>query len=151
MKKTPLLLLLVVVSMHSAWAQPHNNPVFTGADPHAIMIGKEYWVYPTNAVDTGAHKRADRFYAYASTDLQQWTNRGELITMNDINWIRDDGAANHSLWAPALLHYKKKYYVGKKMWKDPAGGTRKVAVEAISYDNNGLIVPVQMTDSISGF
>lgn len=105
----PILVILLFLRCDTAAAQ--GNPVLTGADPDAITVGKEYWIYPTNSLDTGLHRSADRFYAYSSKDLTKWEYRGQLIQINEISWIKADSAKRHQLWAPDVLENKGKFYL----------------------------------------
>jgi len=105
----PTLIISFVLVSHIAIAQ--GNPVLTGADPDAITVGKEYWIYPTNSLDTGTHRNTDRFYAYSSKDLTNWKNRGQLIQIDEIPWIKDDSAKRHALWAPDVLEHNGKFYL----------------------------------------
>ena len=107
--KSAALTALITISFLKANAQV--NPVITGADPDAITVGKEYWVYPTNGSDTGRFRRDDRFFGYSSPDMVHWQNRGELINIKDISWIKDDSVKNHGLWAPDVLEHKGKFYL----------------------------------------
>ncbi|MET0904587.1 MAG: hypothetical protein ABWY10_00825, partial [Tardiphaga sp.] len=77
-----------------------GNPQVQGADPHAMFIGDELWVFPTGG--PGGSWSADRFGAFSSRDLKTWTPRGELIRREQIGWIKDDGAPQHFLWAPGV-------------------------------------------------
>ena len=86
-----------------------GNPQFTGADPHAMFIGDELWVFPTGG--PGGSWEADRFGAFSSKDLKTWTPRGELIRREQIGWIKDDGAPQHFLWAPGVARANGKYYL----------------------------------------
>lgn len=86
-----------------------RNPQFEGADPHAMMIGKELWVFPTGG--PGGSWTADRFGAFSSSDLRTWKPRGELIRRDQISWITDDGAPEHFLWAPGVATRDGKYYL----------------------------------------
>ena len=81
------------------------NPVFPGADPHGMVVGDTVWVYPT-------HYRGPvhAFYAYASSDLQQWTKQGPVLEFKDISWIEEDGAPRHGAWAPCVAEKAGKYY-----------------------------------------
>jgi beta-xylosidase len=103
------IMLLLAMGYQHTFAQ--GNPVLSGADPHAVVFGKEYWIYPTNGADTGLYRRSDRFFSYSSTDLSKWQRRGTLLTIDEIKWIKDDGAQKHSLWAPAMIVHKGKYYL----------------------------------------
>ena len=86
-----------------------DNPQFQGADPHAMYIGKELWVFPTGG--PGGSWVADRFGAFSSTDRKHWKSRGELIRRENIRWIGDDGAREHFLWAPAVATRNGKWYL----------------------------------------
>lgn len=86
-----------------------GNPQFQGADPHAMFIGDELWVFPTGG--PGGSWEADRFGAFSSKDLKTWTPRGEMIRRDQIGWIKDDGAPEHFLWAPGVASANGKYYL----------------------------------------
>lgn len=86
-----------------------DNPQFQGADPHAMMIDGELWVFPTGG--PGGSWAADRFGAFSSRDLKTWRNRGELIRRDQIRWIGDDGAPEHFLWAPGVATRDGKWFL----------------------------------------
>ncbi|OAN62361.1 glycosyl hydrolase 43 family protein [Sphingomonas sp. TDK1] len=86
-----------------------DNPQFAGADPHALFIGSDLWIFPTGG--PGGSWSADRFGAFSSRDLRQWKARGELIRRDQIRWIPDDGAPAHFLWAPAIAIRGGRYYL----------------------------------------
>ncbi|MDY0959007.1 family 43 glycosylhydrolase [Sphingomonas sp. CFBP8993] len=86
-----------------------RNPQFEGADPHAVMIGDEMWIFPTGG--PGGSWAADRFGAFSSRDLKTWRPRGELIRRDQIKWIEDDGAREHFLWAPGVATRGGKWYL----------------------------------------
>ena len=86
-----------------------ENPQFEGADPHAIVIEGDLWVFPTGG--PGGSWAADRFGAFSTSDLKTWRNRGELIRRDQIKWIGDDGAPQHFLWAPGVAAANGKYYL----------------------------------------
>lgn len=82
------------------------NPVMDGADPHAIVIGRDYWIYPTEA-----RTRRKIFAAYRSTDLRVWQRQGTILDLDGIPWIKEDGAPRHHAWAPALAVKDRKAYL----------------------------------------
>ena len=86
-----------------------DNPQFQGADPHAMMIDGELWVFPTGG--PGGSWAADRFGAFSSRDLKTWQPRGELIRRDQIAWIDADGAREHFLWAPGVAMRDGKWYL----------------------------------------
>jgi beta-xylosidase len=101
--------LLLALCLSSATMAAADNPQFQGADPHAMMIDGEMWVFPTGG--PGGSWRADRFGAFSSRDLITWRSRGELIRRDAIRWIDDDGARDHFLWAPAIAQRHGKWYL----------------------------------------
>lgn len=90
-------------------APREGNPQFQGADPHAMFIGDELWVFPTGG--PGGSWSADRFGAFSTSDLKSWKSRGELIRRDQIKWLKDDGAPEHFLWAPGVATRNGKYYL----------------------------------------
>ncbi|MGK6324274.1 family 43 glycosylhydrolase [Sphingomonas sp. DT-51] len=86
-----------------------DNPQFQGADPHAVMIGNELWLFPTGGPE--GSWAADRFRAFSSPDLKTWRPRGELIRRDQIAWIGADGAPEHFLWAPGVATRDGKWYL----------------------------------------
>jgi beta-xylosidase len=81
------------------------NPVMDGADPHAQVIGNDYWLYPTEA-----HSRRPVFAAYRSTDLRNWKRQGTLLDLGQVPWVKADGAPWHGAWAPAIAEKNGKFY-----------------------------------------
>ncbi|WP_293880992.1 family 43 glycosylhydrolase [Sphingomonas sp.] len=106
MKRFLFAVALLLATVHPALAR---NPQFQGADPHAMYIGKELWVFPTGG--PGGSWVADRFGAFSSTDRKHWKSRGELIRRDSIAWIGDDHAKEHFLWAPAVATRGGKWYL----------------------------------------
>jgi hypothetical protein len=52
-----------------------KNPVFLAADPHAMVFAEKVWIYPTYS------RRGERaFYAFESSDLQNWKRHGPFST-----------------------------------------------------------------------
>ena len=86
-----------------------GNPEFQGADPHAVLIGDELWVFPTGG--PGGSWAADRFGAFSSRDLKTWRSRGVSLRRDNIRWIDDDGARDHFLWAPGVARRNGKWYL----------------------------------------
>jgi len=84
---------------------PPTNPVMVGADPHAMAIGGQYWIYPTRSPAEG-----QGFFAYSSKDLRTWTQHGPILRFADVKWIKDDGEAVHYAWAPGVAERGGKIY-----------------------------------------
>ncbi|MGK6320036.1 family 43 glycosylhydrolase [Sphingomonas sp. DT-204] len=100
---------LAVAAILAATPAHADNPQFQGADPHAVMIGGELWIFPTGG--PSGSWTADRFGAWSSGDLVHWKSRGVLIRRDAIEWIDDDGAPEHFLWAPAVATRNGKWYL----------------------------------------
>lgn len=82
-------------------------PPFAGADPDIEVADGRYWIYPTNSGEGGAA----RLYAWTSRDLRAWQRDRELLRLDDIDWIGDDGAPRHFLWAPDMVAANRRYYL----------------------------------------
>ena len=80
-----------------------ENPIFSGADPHAVKFKNTFWVYPTGG-------RSTQFYAYYSTNLLNWERVGPVLDFKDVTWIEADGQKTHYAWAPCVLEWSGKFY-----------------------------------------
>ncbi len=96
----PLLLTLILAMPSFPSFLAAQNPVFDGADPHAIVVDDVVWVYPT-------HGHREHFYAFSSPDLVNWTQHGPILNFADIDWIPEGKHA----WAPGILEKDGKYYL----------------------------------------
>jgi hypothetical protein len=83
-----------------------GNPLFRGADPHAVRIADRVWIYPTHY-----RGREPGFYAYSSKDLMTWDVHGPILSFSNVGWIDDDGAPRHFAWAPCVAEKDGKYYL----------------------------------------
>ncbi len=83
-----------------------GNPLFPGADPDVLIADKKYWIYPTT--EAGPN---DELFVHSSPDLRHWKTIGPVLNLADIGWVTADGAPNHQLWAPGVLHEGGKYYL----------------------------------------
>lgn len=86
-----------------------RNPGFQGADPHAVFVGEELWVFPTGGPDK--HWGSNRLGAWSSSDLQNWKSRGEVINRSKISWFEADGSKRHYLWAPSVIQSRGRWYL----------------------------------------
>lgn len=81
--------------------------LFAGADPDIEVADGRYWIYPTNSGEGGA----ERLYTWTSTDMKEWRRGPELLRLDAIRWIRDDGAERHWLWAPDMIAANGRHYL----------------------------------------
>lgn len=99
------------------------RPILDGytADPHAVVFGDKYYVYPTS--DKAGWQTTD-FSTWSSTDLVHWKNEGMILDVTtDLAW------ANIRGWAPAMVERDGKYFfyfaaeqkIGVAVSDSPAG------------------------------
>lgn len=84
---------------------PPPNPILPGADPHAVFVDGVLWIFPTWNDGQG-----ERFFAFSSTNLTQWQRHGPLLDLQDVAWIKADGAPRHHAWAPSVLQRDGKWF-----------------------------------------
>ena len=82
---------------------------FQGADPHALFIGNELWIFPTGG--PGKQWGSSRLGAWSSSDLRSWKNQGEVINRSKIGWFEADGSKRHYLWAPSVVRSRGQWYL----------------------------------------
>jgi beta-xylosidase len=99
------------------------KPILEGftADPHAVVFGDTYYVYPTS--DKPNWQTTD-FSAWSSKDLVHWKNEGIILDVaRDLSW------AKIRAWAPAMIERDGKYFfyfaaeqkIGVAVSDQPAG------------------------------
>lgn len=81
-----------------------GNPIDEGwyADPEGAIFEGEYWIYPTYSKP---YKEQLHFDAFSSPDLVHWTKHENIITNEQISWLR------LALWAPSVIHANNQYYL----------------------------------------
>ncbi len=95
-----------------------TNPVFEGwyADPEGIVLGDTYWIYPTYSAPFEKQLFLD---AFSSKDLINWTKHPNVLTAENVTWIKS------ALWAPSILESNGKYYLffgANDIYHDGEGG-----------------------------
>lgn len=81
-----------------------GNPLFSGwyADPEGIIIGDEYWIYPTYSAPYAQQLHLD---AFSSKDLVNWTKHPRILDQQAVKWLR------LALWAPAIVEKEGRFYL----------------------------------------
>ncbi|WP_146399558.1 glycoside hydrolase family 43 protein [Planctomycetes bacterium CA13] len=81
-----------------------GNPVVPGwyADPEGIIIGDEYWIFPTFSAAYDEQLHLD---AFSSPDLVNWTRHERVLDNKIVKWVR------RALWAPAIIEKSGKYFL----------------------------------------
>lgn len=106
--KRPLPLALAIAWIaipHGCGAEPESNPLFPGADPHAVCIEKRIYVFAT-----GLHGEGRKFHVMTSADGHEWRRQGPVLDFKDIPWITADGRTEAFAWAPCLATRGGKSY-----------------------------------------
>lgn len=81
-----------------------KNPIIDGfyADPDAAVFDGKIYIYPTT---DGNNWESTSFKTFSSTNMEQWTDEGVILDLNDVPWTEGKYA-----WAPAICEYNGKYY-----------------------------------------
>lgn len=105
-RKAALLLFLTIFTFVAFAQSPKTsgNPVFPGyyADPEAVIINKNYWIFPTYSNDYEKQVLMD---AFSSPDLVTWKKHPRIIDTAAVKW------AEKAMWAPAIVPKDGKYYL----------------------------------------
>jgi beta-xylosidase len=108
--KTGVLAVLTVMAAcaQEATMTTVSNPVIKGAaDPHAMVVGRTVWVYPTFSFE----RKHTLFFAFSSDDLKTWQRHGPLLDINHVPWVKEDGSNRHYAWAPCIVEQGGSYYL----------------------------------------
>lgn len=124
MRKALLFVMMIGCSLSMLAQAKKNNPVFEGwyADPEAIRIGSEYWIFPTYSAK---YDEQVFFDAFSSKDLRTWTKHERILDTAAVKWAR------RAMWAPAMVEKNGKFYLffgANDIQKDQEKGGIGVAV-----------------------
>ncbi|MDI9868906.1 glycoside hydrolase family 43 protein [Flectobacillus roseus] len=100
------LIFIITLSTVSAQSpkKTSGNPIFEGwyADPEAVILNKEYWVFPTFSAK---YKDQIFFDAFSSKDLVNWKKHPRILDTTAIKW------AKMAMWAPSILQKGKQFFL----------------------------------------
>lgn len=104
---TLFLFFILFLGIHSdleAKKRTSGNPIFSGwyADPHAVIYGDTYWVFPTYS---DLYEKQVFMDCFSSKDLVNWTKHSNIIDTAEVKW------AHKCMWAPAVIEKGGKYYL----------------------------------------
>jgi len=112
-KSLPVMLVLIVISLHDALAQ---NPIirdqFT-ADPTARIFNGKMYLFPSHDIPAPeSFPRKDWFcmedyHVFSSANLTDWTDHGVIVSQNKVEWVNP---TSYSMWAPDCIERNGKYY-----------------------------------------
>ena len=101
-------LLTFIFTLTNVFAQApkktSGNPIFEGwyADPEAVILNKEYWVFPTFSAK---YKDQVFFDAFSSKDLVNWKKHPKILDTTAIKW------AKIAMWAPSIVQKGKHFFL----------------------------------------
>ena len=98
-----ITVLFVILTGLNGTAQNSGNPVFPGwyADPEAVVINNEYWIFPTFSAP---YNKQVHFDAFSSFDLGKWTKHENILDTASVKW------AKRAMWAPSVIEKDGKYF-----------------------------------------
>lgn len=106
-KITVLLLATLSLTAVRAGKPMSGNPIIPSsvgwyADPHAMLYGNTFWIYPTTSLSFNRQTSLDCF---SSTDLVNWTRHERILSTDSVKWLKQ------ALWAPAAIERDGRYYL----------------------------------------
>lgn len=109
MRKSLLIICLVVVTCGSVIA---DNPLITHlftADPSAHVFDGVLYVYPSHDIDSpeGVNDFSmEDYHVFSTTDLMNFKDHGVALHQDDVPW----GDPNNTMWAPDCNKRGTNYY-----------------------------------------
>ncbi len=117
MYRLPLVLSVITSLVARAtpasacWRGKRDSPVLPGynADPHAVVFGDTYYIYPTA---DGQEWEGKSFYVWRSRDLVGWARSADpILTLNGASGPGNVPWADGKAWAPAVIERGGRYYL----------------------------------------
>ncbi len=110
-----------------------KNPIITSiytADPAPMVYGDTLYLYTTHDEDELINNFYTMFnwHCYSTKDMVNWTDHGEVFSLNDIEWAHDRA------WAPQCIERNGKFYLYCPVHKK----------------NGGMAIAVGVSDSPTG-
>jgi hypothetical protein len=117
---------------------PFVETIFT-ADPSAhTWDGETVYVYASHDMDPARGcDLMDRYHIFSSKDMVRWTDEGEILRSDDVNWGRPEGGF---MWAPDCAFKDGTYYYyfphpSETRWND----TWKIGVATSKYPHKDFV------------
>ncbi len=113
-----------------------------GGDPSVLVDGDTVYLYVGHDTATNDSYVIPEYLCYSTTDLQNWTYEGMVLSMSDVNW-----ADKNSAWAGQVAkHYDAeaghdRYYFYYCSWNKYDSGKQSIGV-AVSDSPTGPFVDI---------
>lgn len=100
-----------------------------GGDPSVLVDGDTVYLYTGHDASTDEQVansvyEIPEYLCYSSTDLVNWKSEGTVMTMDTVDWAKDDVSA----WASQVMKYNDKYYLYYCSWDKSGKQSIGVAV-----------------------
>lgn len=114
--KIPLLLAI------SSLAAQAKNPIFPGADPHAMVIDGSVWIYPTHS------ERGKNFWAFKLAADKTWQKSGPVLDLKEVPWLAKENQRGLGPWAPCVAVKGGKIYFYYSVGPQSEGHPSRIGV-----------------------
>ena len=98
------------------------NPIFSGADPHAVVIDGKVWIYPTHS------ENGKNFWAFKMTPQKTWEKVGPLLDLKDVPWLKSERQRDLGPWAPCIAVKGTKFYFYYSVGPQSEGHPSRIGV-----------------------
>ncbi len=111
-----------------------------GGDPSVLVDGDTVYLYTGHDASTDEQVansvyEIPEYLCYSSTDLVNWKSEGTVMTMDTVDWAKDDVSA----WASQVMKYNDKYYLYYCSWDK--SGKQSIGV-AVADSPTGTFVDI---------
>lgn len=119
-----MLCLCTVGQQEKLDAQATNPIVQTifSTDPAPMVYGDTLYVYTGSDKDNSDFYYMPDWHCYSTTDMQNWTDHGTLLSWSDFSWGKEDSA-----WAAQCIERNGKFYFYVTL-ENKSGGGRAIGV-----------------------
>lgn len=99
------ILSATAIATVSVASETIQNPLFAAADPAAVVLDGEVFIYPTQA-----RHREGTMWTWRSKDLKRWEVSDQpIFSITDAAWLTPDDGPRRILWAPCLIKVGPRY------------------------------------------
>ena len=125
-----------------------QNPIIRHirtADPSAhVWEDGKVWLYTSHDKDSSVnYNTMDRYHAFSTIDMANWTDHGEILHSRNINW-----GVPGFMWAPTAAYKNSKYYL---IYPHSADGTREMRCGvAVSKVPQGPVKDIGWIEGVDG-
>ncbi|MCV9389301.1 family 43 glycosylhydrolase [Reichenbachiella ulvae] len=95
---------------------PFGNPVIkhmytADASPHVMPDGRVWMVTSVDLDEGGGYSTMHSYHTFSSADMRNWTDHGEVFSIEDIAPNENPKVDDYALWAPDMVYRNGKYYL----------------------------------------